>query len=383
MDAAAETILLVDDEPNVLSGYRRQLGRRYRILTAGGGEEALEILRAQPDIAVVIADMRMPRMNGIQLLTEVERQWPDVVRLMLTGNVDQETAVQAVNCSHVYRFINKPAPAEVMVEAIEGALTRYRLTQAQQELVRQAEVTRRALERERAAAKQQREFVGMVSHEFRTPLAIIDGAVEILGGPYEINEQQKTKRFKMIRDAVRRMTELMESVLDVSRLEGGTVRFNPEPVDVCALVAEVANRIGAAQNTHRVAVKYAVPQIGLQADPRLLDHILSNLLTNAIKYSPGRDRVMAVVGRTEAEVTVAVADEGVGIPESELPNLFDKFFRASTSSGIAGTGIGLYIVDQFVRLHGGRVEVRSAVGAGSVFTVILPLKAAGPSLDGA
>jgi signal transduction histidine kinase len=372
-----EAVLLVDDEPNVLSGYRRQLGRRYTLLTAEGGDEALELLARRPDIAVVIADMRMPRMNGVQLLAEIEQRRPDAVRMMLTGNVDQETAVQAVNCGHVFRFINKPAPAEVVIEAIESALTRYRLGRAERELVRQAEVTQRALERERIAAGQQRDFIGMVSHEFRTPLAIIDSAVEILGGPYQITEQQKSKRIKMIKDSVLRMTDLMESILDVSRLDGGTVKFHPEPVDLSALLQMIAGRLEAAQSTHKVQVKLPASPIAMIGDPKLLDHVFANLIGNAIKYSPGKNRVIVVADTDDRDVKISVADEGVGVPADEAKKIFDRFYRASTSSGIPGTGIGLFIVDQFVRLHGGRVEMQSAVGAGSVFTALLPRQGPG------
>ncbi len=368
-----EKILLVDDDPNVLSGYRRHLGRRFTLLTALGGPEALALLANEPDVAVIIADMRMPVMNGVQFLTECARRHPDAVRMMLTGNADQDTAVQAVNRGHVFRFLSKPAAIEDVVEAVEAGLKQHHLHRAEHELIRQAEVTRNALERERAAAKQQREFVAMVSHEFRTPLAIIDSACEILAGPYQITEQQRGKRFGMIRDSVRRMTELMESVLSISKLEGGGLEPKPEPTDLTALLRTAADRMQAACSTHRITVEVAGLPERLNADPRMLDHILNNLLSNAVKYSPGRNRVLVQAVPSGGELLIAVSDEGVGIPPDEIHRLFDKFFRASTSSGIAGTGIGLYLADQFVRLHGGRIEVRSEVGHGSVFTVRLPL----------
>lgn len=374
-----EYVLLVDDDPNVLSGYRRQLGRRYKLLTAEGGEEALRLLDGEPNVAAIVADMRMPRMNGVQLLAEVEKRRPETVRIMLTGNVDQETAVEAVNRGHVFRFINKPASAETVADAVESALTRWRLTRAERELIRQADVTRRALEREQAAAGQQRDFIGMVSHEFRTPLAIIDGAVEILSGPYQINEQQKNKRFRMIRDAVRRMTDLMESILDVTRLDGGSVRFSPEPTALCALLRSAAERVEASQNTHRVLLKLPADETTIVADPKLLDHVFANLIGNAVKYSPGKDRVAVACTVRGDDAAIIVADEGVGVPAGETAKIFDRFYRASTAAGIHGTGIGLFIVDQFVRLHGGRVEVESAVGSGTAFIVHLPVRGPAPS----
>lgn len=377
-DAAREAILLVDDDPNVLSGYRRQLGRRYRLLTAAGGGEALALLESEPDVAVVVADMRMPKMNGVQLLAEVEKRRPDAVRMMLTGNVDQETAVEAVNRGHVFRFINKPAPVEQVADALETALIRYRLVRAEREVVRQAEVIRAALERERAAAKQQRDFVAMVSHEFRTPLAIIDGAAEILSGPYQITEQQRAKRFKMIRDSVRRLNDLVESVLDFTRIDGGALKFQPEAIDLCALLRAVVDRVEAMQSTCRVALSVPDEPVVIVGDPKLLDHVFANLIDNAIKYSPGKSHVFVnLEAAADGGARVVVVDQGVGVPPDEIPKLFDRFYRASTASGIHGTGIGLYIVDQFLRLHGGRATLESKVGAGSTFTVHLPAGEAG------
>lgn len=377
-ETAREAILLVDDDPNVLSGYRRQLGRRYRLLTAAGGDDALSLLDGEADVAVVVADMRMPKMNGVQLLAEVEKRRPEAVRMMLTGNVDQETAVEAVNRGHVFRFINKPAPVEQVAEALESALTRYRLAKAEREVVRQAEVIRAALERERAAAKQQRDFVGMVSHEFRTPLAIIDSAAEILSGPYQINEQQRAKRFKMIRDSVRRLNDLVESVLDFTRIDGGALKFQPETIDLAALLRAVVERVEAMQSVCRVALSTPDEPVVISGDPKLLDHVFANLIDNAIKYSPGKSCVFVNLETTpEGGARVVVVDQGIGVPADEIPKLFDRFYRASTASGIHGTGIGLYIVDQFLRLHGGGATLESKVGVGSTFTAHLPAGKAG------
>lgn len=374
MLASEERILLVDDDPNVLSGYRRHLGRRYPLSTALSGAEALEILSGEP-AAVVIADMRMPKMNGVQLLAEVEKRSPDTVRMMLTGNADQETAVLAVNRGRVFRFLTKPASVETVVDAIEAALDQYRLIRADHELVRQAEATLRALERERLATRQQREFVAMVSHEFRTPLAIIDSAVEILGGPYQVTDQQRQKRVGQIREAVRRMTDLMEGVLDVSRLDAGSVVARPEPIDLLVLVQTVVDRLQTAHPSHWIEFQASPLPSVLNADFKLLDHAFANIICNAIKYSPGRNRVVVRCASVGDEARVTIIDDGVGIPRDELPRLFDKFFRASTASGISGTGIGLFLANHFVRLHGGRIEVASEPGRGTTVDVFLPFPA--------
>ncbi len=128
-------ILCVDDDPNLLAGIQRNLRKQFELEVAEGGEVALEILAAKGPFAVVVADMQMPGMNGVELLQKVEERAPETVRIMLTGNADQTTAVQAVNEGHVFRFLNKPCPPEVLSWALEAGLQHYRLVAVEKELL--------------------------------------------------------------------------------------------------------------------------------------------------------------------------------------------------------------------------------------------------------
>jgi response regulator RpfG family c-di-GMP phosphodiesterase len=128
-------ILCVDDEPNILSGYRRSLRGQFEIETAGGGAEALQKMEKDGPYAVLVTDMRMPGMDGVQLLQEARRAWPDTVRVMLTGNADQQTATDAVNEGHIFRFLNKPCAPEDLARALTAGLAQYRLVTAEKELL--------------------------------------------------------------------------------------------------------------------------------------------------------------------------------------------------------------------------------------------------------
>jgi response regulator RpfG family c-di-GMP phosphodiesterase len=130
-----EKILFVDDEENILHSLKRELRKRYEISTASSGAEALAVMQQQGPFAVIVSDMRMPEMNGIQLLTMVKDLYPDTVRLMLTGNADQETAIEAVNKGAIFRFLNKPCPTSTLVMALALALRQYRLLTAEKELL--------------------------------------------------------------------------------------------------------------------------------------------------------------------------------------------------------------------------------------------------------
>src|SRR5437016_3260816 len=128
-------ILCVDDEANVLEACQRNLRKRFSIDTALGGEPALALMASQGPYAVVVADMQMPGMDGVQFLTRVRQQAPDTVRIMLTGNADQQTAVAAVNQGQIYQFLNKPCPPEMLALALENGIKQYRLITAERELL--------------------------------------------------------------------------------------------------------------------------------------------------------------------------------------------------------------------------------------------------------
>ncbi|UTW45015.1 response regulator [bacterium SCSIO 12696] len=130
-----EKILFVDDEPSILQAYRRTLRKQFTVVTAVGGKEALDLMEAEGPAPVVVSDMNMPEMNGVEFLCQVKERYPDTVRLMLTGNADQQTAVSAINTSDVYRFLNKPCPPDQMAQAINAALDHYKLLKMEQELL--------------------------------------------------------------------------------------------------------------------------------------------------------------------------------------------------------------------------------------------------------
>ncbi len=133
----AEKILLVDDDPLILEGYRRSLGREFLMETALGGQAGLTLATENGPYAVAVSDMRMPGIDGLQLLTAIKAQWPDTIRVMLTGNADMETAVNAINEGSIFRFLNKPCSKEVMAKTLTAGLVQYRLVTAEKQLLEQ------------------------------------------------------------------------------------------------------------------------------------------------------------------------------------------------------------------------------------------------------
>ena len=230
-----------------------------------------------------------------------------------------------------------------------------------------------ALDAEKQTNAMQRRFVSMVSHEFRTPLAIIDGqAQRLIKRDDKFTSDQRKTSLEKVRGAVRRLTNLMESVLSSASLEAGSITFAPASMDLRALVQQVCVAQQEISQSHRVNVDIEALPEAYTGDPKLLFQVMTNLLSNAVKYSPDADRIDVSGKSTSDGLEISVRDFGVGIPENELPKISERFFRASTSSGIQGTGIGLNFVKALVEMHSGTMEIASQIDEGSTFTVKLP-----------
>jgi signal transduction histidine kinase len=253
------------------------------------------------------------------------------------------------------------------------------LMRSQRMLARQAAMLAEQLAQEQRLALLQRNFVSMASHEFRTPMTIIDGhARRLIKLKDSISPAEIGERAGKVRSAVLRMTHLIDNLLGSSRLidGGGGQYFYPAEMDLAALLQEVCQLHREMVPGVQIVERIAANPMRMTGDPKLLFQVFSNLLSNAIKYSPDGG-VIAVDAATVAdEVVVTVADHGIGIPAADLDRLFERYHRGSNVSGIVGTGVGLYLVKMVVDMHGGAVAVESREDKGSRFTVRLPRKSA-------
>jgi signal transduction histidine kinase len=233
----------------------------------------------------------------------------------------------------------------------------------------------RELAAERELNELKTRFVSMVSHEFRTPLGITMSAIELLRNYLDRLDSAKRKElFDDIFNSTRHMASLMEQVLLLGRVEAGKLAFRPAPIDLVTLCEKLVDESQSATKRRcPIVVKSEDALGGAQADEPLLRHIFSNLLSNAVKYSPADMPVEFTIARNGRNVVFTVSDRGIGIPEAELPRLYQAFHRAGNVGETPGTGLGLVIVKRCVDLHGGSIVVKSRPGEGTAFTVSLPL----------
>lgn len=231
----------------------------------------------------------------------------------------------------------------------------------------------RLLQKERDTSATQRRFVAMVSHEFRTPLTIIDAAAQRLGrSKASPSTDYLAEKAVQIRGSVARMVELMESILALGRLETGVIDISKKPSSISDVVETSVSKRRDVSPSHRIHLSLSdIPDV-YDLDAEAMDRVIGNLLSNAVKYAPGSPDIYVRGWSDQEGVHVSVRDTGIGMHEEDLPRLFEPYFRAQSATGIAGTGIGLNIVREIVELHGGAIKVVSEIGQGTNFTVHLP-----------
>ncbi|QQG37413.1 MAG: PAS-domain containing protein [Micavibrio aeruginosavorus] len=244
----------------------------------------------------------------------------------------------------------------------------------QRELQEAKQELEKALASEQEASALQKQFVNMVSHEFRTPLTIIDGHAQILHRKAdEISAEDIRKRSKTIRSAVSRLISMMEGVLSSNMLKTGKLEIIPEPVDIRQFAADLCEDHAELAKDHRIDLDCNALPAKVNVDKKILSLILTNLLSNAIKYTKDSPYIVVKLSLTDNWLSIRVKDNGIGIPYDELPQVFERYFRASTATGIPGTGIGLSLVKDLVALYQGSLEVNSDVGKGTEFLIRLPV----------
>jgi len=258
------------------------------------------------------------------------------------------------------------------------------LMRSQQMLARQAALLEEKLAQEQRLTLMQRNFVAMASHEFRTPLTVIDGHARRLDKIKDVVKPSEiAERAGKMRSAVLRMTHLIDNLLNSSRLLDGGTGLYPHlaEMDMMALLQEVCQLHREMVPTAQISERFTASAMPIVGDAKLLFQVFSNLLSNAVKYSPGGGLIEVEASNTAGGIVVAVTDHGIGVPRGDINRLFERYHRGGNVSGIVGTGVGLYLVKIAVDLHRGHVEVVSKEGRGSRFTVHLPRRAAMPVQD--
>ncbi|HEX2910578.1 MAG TPA: ATP-binding protein [Chloroflexia bacterium] len=235
------------------------------------------------------------------------------------------------------------------------------------------------------ALKVRDQFLSIASHELKTPMTSILASTQLLlrrAAKYENTDQNQNRTLNLLLTQTLRMNRLVDTMLDLSRLETGQFTIEQEPLDISELVKKIAGEMAHISDSHVIECQAGENPIVVSADELRLEQVLQNLVYNAIKYSPDGGKVTVALELKDHSACLKVSDEGIGIPQEALPKLFERFYRAENLEGrqISGMGLGLFVVKEIITLHGGTIGVTSEQGKGSTFTIQLPLLTADQSV---
>jgi PAS domain S-box-containing protein len=231
----------------------------------------------------------------------------------------------------------------------------------------------RLFEQVKALNDKKDEFIGLASHELKTPLTSISGYLQLLDN---MITDEKGKRFvaRTILQ-VKKLNALVSDLLDVSSIEAGKLRFATERFDIRQVVENVIELFAHGNNNYHIHLETEIPELYINGDAHRIEQVINNLLTNAIRYAPGSNQIIILLSYEKNYVKVGVRDFGVGIPPEKLKQIFSRFYRVEEASpNISGLGIGLYLSEEIITRHHGKIWAESELGVGSTFWFTLPLE---------
>lgn len=362
-------IVMIEDEFDIRDAVMSWLQfEGYTVFGAENGKQGLQIIyQENPDL--VLCDISMPEMDGHAVLIELrsDSRFAHLPFIFLTAAVDHDSIRQGMNLG-ADDYITKPFNQGEVLAAVRTRLGKQEQIQAQidhlSDLI--------GVEREQRLLKSR--LVGMFSHDFRNPLASILASSNMLQAYFDrMNPQQRDRHFHRINGSVQLLLQMLDEMLLVAEIENGQLSYHPQVLDLQELVRKIVADFQLIDgDSHQLRVSIRLPQRVL-LDPKLVQHIITNLISNALKYSPEGSEVRLQAAVDGEQIMIAVQDAGVGIPEDALARIFDPFFRADNVQHIKGTGLGLALAQESVTLCGGSITATSDPGAGSCFTVRLPL----------
>jgi len=382
--AEQRTLLLVDDESNVLSALQRLFVRSgYRVLMANGGAAGLEMLE-QHDIGVIISDQRMPGMTGVEFLSQVRQHYPDVVRLMLSGFADLKAVTSAINEGAIYRFLTKPCDNDLLCRNVAEAFAHFEMKRMNQCLRRELQASNQELKDALRAAEQKSqakaEYIATMSHELRTPLNGVLGMAELLQNT-RLQPQQR-EYTEAITSSGNQLLTLINDILDDAKAEAGKLELESIDFDLLGMLEDTTKLLAvlASNKGLELISKFELHTAPIvRGDPTRLRQVLTNLIGNAIKFTPEGEVVLRVSQREDMDDVISlrfeISDTGIGIDAVAQARIFERFSQANsaTTRVYGGTGLGLSICRQLVQAMDGEIGLVSEPGRGSRFWFTIQL----------
>ena len=376
-------ILVVDDETeirNFLFIGLTTLGK-YEVELAEDGKDALQKIEKE-EFELVLTDLKMPNMDGLQLVDHIAKSKPEILTVLMTAHGSIDSALEAMKLG-ASDYITKPLNFEELLVRLQKVLDEKQRFIRLRDFAAQLEKANQELRR---IDDIKSEFISIASHELRTPLAAIKNAILLIlrGKTGEVNETQ-VKFLSMAERNISRLTNILNDLLNLSRIESGRMQFNFQNIELKETVEFITSSLRAQADAKKIPLDIEGPEQlpSVYGDREKIEQIMTNLIGNAIKFTPDEGQILItlkLLPRSEHEghgdmLSVSVKDTGIGIPKEFLDVIFEKFYQVEGSlhRSVGGTGLGLAITKRLIEAHQGKIWVESEVGKGSTFTFTLPI----------
>ena len=377
MSKSNHHLLIVDDEPHILHVLCRLFSTEgYQVSVALTVQEALIILEHEP-IDIIISDMRMPDLNGIDLFEISLKQWPEVKRILLTGYADLNDAISAINNGKIDYYIAKPWKNEQFKSAIRYAVETLPPASLDElkhtnllGLVTIIDNQLDCLLKEQQEQTLRNEFASIVSHELRTPLTSIYSSLAMI---QFCAVRQFSGDIKKLIDIAYKNCEymmlLINDILDTEKIASGKMYFNIKKQNLKSIIERAITQMGAYSKTYNVKInrKKIASNIMVHVDNGRLLQVLVNLLSNAIKFSPDNSEIELFPQISNGKIRICIRDQGPGVPKKFYSKIFKKFSKIDSNTRKIGSGLGLYISKQIIEEMGGTIGFNTEIGTGTVF----------------
>lgn len=380
-------ILLIDDDQALLQALPQMLYLRMKevqIETVDTAVPALDRIQKH-DYDAIVSDIKMPGMDGLELLTRVHELRPDAPVLLITGHGEHDLAIRALR-GGAYDYILKPIDRDTFVAALQRAIQAHQLRR--QVLAQHIALGQHAKALENMVQKRTHElieanatkdkFLSIVSHELKMPLSNLESIAQVLRRQFEHDGSVEAVKqgLMSMEHALNRTQVLVQDLLDTSLIETNMFVLHRKRCNLVELCHQLLNEYTAGAGPELTSEITGGP-IETEVDEGRISEVLINLLSNARKYSQKGSPITITLQQADYETMITVRDMGVGIPSEALPHILEQFYRVPgiepQNGERAGTGLGLYIARKIVERHSGRIEVQSVPGIGSSFTIVLPL----------
>ncbi len=379
-------ILIVDDDAALLQALPQTIYLRLKGIKVDTCDSALAALERiqQVDYDAIVSDIKMPGMDGLELLTKIRELRPDTPVMLITGHGEHDLAIRALR-GGAYDYIQKPIDRDAFVAALQRATQTYQLRRrvseqhialGQHARALESMVQKRTRELVEANATKDK-FLSIVSHEMKMPLNNLHSMAQVLQRQLDQNHTDTVKNGLLdMERALERTQVLVQDLLDTSLIETNMFVLHRTRCNLVALCRSLLSEYTAGSGPELTS-EFTDQPIEAEVDEARFSQVLLNLLANARKYSTRSSPITISLQQSGYETMIAIRDMGIGIPPESLPRIFEQFYRVPgvepQNGERAGLGLGLFISRKIVERHGGRLEVQSIPGTGSTFTIVLPL----------